>query len=807
MTMSVTLNTFRAGGATFSEPMEDGLIYAEQVRLLYRLSLVGYLATLLAALALGAVLWNELSRPALFVWLAFICLITIARYGLYKAYMGAKPGPDQAPAWGTWFVVGTGLMGFGWAVVGTILFPVGNLFNEMSVVMLIALLNTGALAEHAPHRPAFVSYVVPSLVPLAFNLLFMRDRNHLLLGLMLLALLALLLFIHSRANLAVIEALGTRFKNLSLASSLETERQQSREAVLALVSETKERQRVESHARVALQKLSLHAEHSPIALIEWDMNLCVSDWNQAAERIFGYTSAEVMGRHLSDFVPADVRPTIKQLWEELAAKKEGTHGVTNSLTKDGRNIVCDWYATPIYDNDQRMIGIASIINDITDRTHADKTVQYLANHDPLTALPNRRMMQERLSQAIAQARRAQRHVAVLYLDLDRFKLINDTLGHEAGDDVLRTMAKRLQESVREEDVVSREGGDEFIIILPNLEDVKHARVVANKVLKTMSAPFDIGNSRFNVTSSIGISFFPDNAQDAHTLLKHADAAMYNAKKAGRNTLRFFTEDLQQMLSKRLELETRLRHAIDNKEFMLVYQPQVDLASGRIRSMEALLRWKNPQQAEEIFPRQFVTVLEEMGIIAPVGDWVLAHACAQAKRWEQAGYSHLVMSVNLSARQLLSRNLPQQLRELLKQTGLDPAKLELEISETAAMHNPVQTAEIMAELRDLGVGLTLDEFGIGRSSLSELKRFPIKSLKISRNFIDGIPGDAEDKTISEAVIAMAKRLSLRVVAVGVETKEQIEFLRASQCDAIQGYVFSKPLNAEDADSLLRSGRGL
>jgi diguanylate cyclase (GGDEF)-like protein/PAS domain S-box-containing protein len=805
--MSVPAATILAVNMAIPGAKDDDLIYAEQVRLLYRLSLVGYLATLLTALALGAVLWNELSRPALFVWLAFICVITIARYGLYKAYMGAKPGPAQAPAWGTWFVAGTGLMGLGWAVVGTILFPVGNLFNEMSVVMLIALLNTGALAEHAPHRPAFVSYVVPSLVPLALNLLFMRDRNHILLGFVLLALVGLVLFIHSRANAAVIDALTTRFKNLSLAASLETERQQSREAIMALTAETMERQRVESHARAALQKLSLHVEHSPIALIEWDMNLCVSDWNQAAERIFGYVRAEVLGRHLSEFVPSDTREVIRQLWEEFAAKKEGMHGISNSLTKDSRNIICDWYATPIFDNEQRMIGVASIVNDITERAHADKTIHHLANHDSLTGLPNRRMMQERLTQAIAQARRAHHHVAVLYLDLDRFKLINDTLGHEAGDTVLRTMAKRLQDSVREEDIVSREGGDEFIIILPNLDDTKHARVVADKVLKTLAAPFDIGTSRFNVTSSIGISFFPDNADDAPTLLKHADAAMYNAKRAGRNTLRFFTEDLQQMLSKRLELETRLRHAIDNKEFMLHYQPQVDLATGRIRGMEALLRWNNPEQIEEIFPRQFVTVLEEMGIIAPVGEWVLQHACAQAKRWEQAGYGNLIVSVNLSARQLLSRNLAQQLRDLLKQTGLDASKLELEISETAAMQNPAQTVEILGELRDLGVRLTLDEFGVGHSSLSELKSFPVNTLKISRNFIDGIPGDAGDKTISEAVIAMAKRLNLRVVAVGVETKEQIEFLRASQCDAIQGFIFSKPLSAEDADSLLRSGREL
>jgi diguanylate cyclase (GGDEF)-like protein/PAS domain S-box-containing protein len=785
---------------------EAALVHAEQVRLLYRLSLVGYLATLLVALALGAVLWNELSpRPALFVWLTFISVLTILRYGLYKAYMNAKPSVEQAYVWGNWFVVGTGLMGFGWAVVGTLLFPHGNLFNEMSVIMLVALLCTGTLAEHAPYRPAFVSYVVPALVPLAFQLLFLRDHNHLLLGLVLIALVALLLFIHSRANSAVIEALTTRFRNLSLASSLETERQQSRDAIMALETESAGRRRAESQTLVANRKLSLHMQHSPLAAVEWDMNFCVTDWNQAAEKIFGYKREQMLGHHAAELVTAEGRAAMKALWDDLGSHPDGVRTTTNNLTMDGRTIICDWFAAPIYDANRVMVGMAAIINDITERTHSDKSTQYQASHDALTGLPNRRMMQERLAQSIAQAKRAQRHVAVLYLDLDRFKLINDTLGHEAGDSVLRTVAQRLSLSVREEDTVSREGGDEFIVTLPNLIDVEHARVVAEKILKALSAPFEIGEHRFNISASIGVSFFPDNAEDATTLMRHADTAMYKAKEAGRNTLRFFSEDLEKMLSHRLELETSLRHAIEHKEFSLQYQPQIELASGRVRGMEALLRWKNPNGMEEIFPRQFISVLEEMGLIAPVGEWVIRHACAQAKQWELAGHRDLVVSVNLSARQLLSRNLLPLLNDVLKESGLDPARLELEITESTAMRNPELTAEIFGELRDIGVGIVLDQFGIGHSSLSELKRFPVRTLKIARNFIDGIPGDKEDCTITETVIAMAKRLSLRIVAVGVESEAQLKFLRANQCDAVQGFFISKPLNLSEASALLRTSR--
>ncbi len=783
---------------------QGDLIYAEQVRLMYRLSLVGYLATLMVALVLGAALWNELSRPALFIWLTFICLLTIGRYGLYKAYMGAKPGARQAVAWGNWFVVGTGLMGFGWAIIGTLLFPMGNLFNEMSVIMLIALLTTGALAEHAPHRAAFVSYVVPALVPLALHLLLLRDRNHMLIGMVLIALVALLLFIHSRANAAVIDALTTRFKNLSLASSLETERQQSHAAVMELVNETNERKRAEIRAGASLQKLSLHVAHSPLAVIEYDLNFCVAEWNPAAERMFGYSRDEILGHHESDLIPQDSRNAFKQELVNMVQRQQDMHCVINNVTKDGRTIVCDWHGTPIFDDEQRLIGIAAIVNDITERTHADKAVHYLANHDLLTGLPNRRLLQERLAQVIAQARRANRHVAVLYLDLDRFKLINDTLGHDAGDEVLRTVAKRLTDCVREEDIVSREGGDEFIVTLPDLEMAEHAKVVANKVLLALAAPYVVGDNHFNLSASIGASFFPDDAQDAATLLKHADSAMYNAKQAGRNTLRFFTEDLQQMLSKRLELETSLRQAIEKDEFGLQFQPQHDLATGRVRSMEALLRWKNPAQKEEIFPHQFISVLEEMGLIAPVGQWVLKHACLQAKKWEQGGHKNLVVAVNLSARQLLSRKFPQQLREVLNETGLAPEKLELEITESAAMRNPEQSAEILAELHAIGVGLVLDQFGVGHSSLSELKRFPVKTLKISRRFIDGIPDDKEDTAITEAVIAMAKRLQLRVVAVGVESQAQLDFLRANHCDALQGFLLGKPMDVAEADAFLHAG---
>jgi diguanylate cyclase (GGDEF)-like protein/PAS domain S-box-containing protein len=538
-------------------------------------------------------------------------------------------------------------------------------------------------------------------------------------------------------------------------------------------------------------------------VVEWDRRQHATAWNPAAEAIFGYPAYEVLGKPIPALLaaPAD-RAEMEAMCRELLEAGEGNKTTLVNTARNGRTIHCEWYNTPLVDGSGAVTGFASLVQDITERLNTERTIHYMAHHDALTGLPNRRLMQDRLNQAIMAARRKQRHVAVLFLDLDRFKVVNDTLGHDTGDFILKDVARRLITCVREVDTVSREGGDEFVLILPDLERPENARVVADKILQELARPVEIGGHEIHVTPSIGISHYPNDATDVHQLLKHADNAMYQAKDAGRNTVRFFTNDLNFLLSKRLEIESRLRKAIDNEEFFLRYQPQVDIASGRISGMEALVRWNDPQKGE-IYPKDFVFVAEELGLIVPIGEWVFRTACRQLKSWADEGLPLITVSINISPRQFMSRRLVHTLLSIVRETGADPRQIELEITETMIMRNVEQSIETLAQLRAVGMQVAVDDFGVGYSSLGQLTRLPASSMKIDRSFVMNVPHDVSSSLITEAIIAMAKRLKLRVIAEGVETRQQLEFLRANHCEAFQGYLFSRPVTALEATAMLRA----
>jgi diguanylate cyclase (GGDEF)-like protein len=475
------------------------------------------------------------------------------------------------------------------------------------------------------------------------------------------------------------------------------------------------------------------------------------------------------------------------------------------VTRTGREIQCEWYNTPLVDPEGRVIGFASLVQDVTERLNTERTIHYMAHHDALTGLPNRRLMQDRLNQAIMQARRHQRHVAVLFLDLDRFKLLNDTLGHDSGDFILKDVARRLLTCVREVDTVSREGGDEFVVILPDLERPENASIVAEKIVREFARPVEIAGQEIHLTTSIGISHYPNDATDVNHLLKHADSAMYQAKDAGRNTVRYFTSDLNFLLSRRLEVEGRLRKAIDNHEFFLRYQPQVDLATGRITGLEALLRWNDPSKGE-VLPGDFVSIAEDLGLIVQVGEWAFHTACTQLRAWEDAGYREVTVSVNISPRQFMSTKLVPMLLAAVRETGVNPHRVEIEITETMVMRNLEQSIEVLNQLRAAGIGVAIDDFGVGYSSLAQLARLPVSSMKIDRSFISHVPDEESSTSITEAIIAMAKRLKLRVVAEGVETRQQLDFLNANLCDAYQGFLFARPLTAPQVTEMLRAHAG-
>jgi diguanylate cyclase (GGDEF)-like protein len=429
-------------------------------------------------------------------------------------------------------------------------------------------------------------------------------------------------------------------------------------------------------------------------------------------------------------------------------------------------------------------------------------IEYLAYHDGLTALPNRSLFNKLLSQAISQARRYNKRLAVAFIDLDRFKQINDTLGHEAGDELLKEVASRLKTCLRDSDIVARLGGDEFVVLLTELAGEKYAATVGQKIITSIAKPFVLLGHDFRVTASIGISTYPLDGEDAQTLTKNADVAMYQAKEDGKNNFQFYSEKLNANSLERLTLESSLRHALERGEFQLHYQAKRDIATGQITGMEALLRWQHPDLGM-VAPMQFLPVADESGLLVPIGKWVLQTACRQNMAWQTQGLPRLKIAVNLSPRQFFDEHLLRDVAAVLDSTGMEASLLELEIHESLLIRDIDKTLKILTALKALGVNIAIDDFGAGFSSLSTLQRFPLDTIKIDRSYIRDIATRDEGSNLTEAIIAMGKSLSLTVVAQGVETKEQADFLREHACDEIQGFYFNKPVSAQQFTDLLRA----
>jgi diguanylate cyclase (GGDEF)-like protein/PAS domain S-box-containing protein len=545
-----------------------------------------------------------------------------------------------------------------------------------------------------------------------------------------------------------------------------------------------------------------------------DAVICTDSWgaitfvNVVAETLTGWTRREAAGQPMATvlrLLDATTRQPFPIAMGMASGREGAAHLPTNPVLvrREGTEVPIETSIAPIHDRQGQSTGAVVVFRDVSAARAMSLQMAHSAEHDALTGLPNRTLLNDRISQAIAYARRHSKQVAVLFLDLDGFKHINDSLGHPIGDKLLQSVTKRLVDCGRASDTVSRQGGDEFVVLLAEVEHAQDAAIAAQRMLQAVAGAHSIDDHELHVTTSIGVSVYPDDGLDAETLIKNADTAMYQAKENGRHSYQYFEASMNARAVERRSIEEGLRRALARHEFRLHYQPKIDFKTGGITGAEALLRWTHPTQGP-VSPARFIPVAEDCGLILPIGNWVLRQACEQARAWVEQGLPLTTMAVNVSAKEFRDEKFLDGLSSILTDTGLDPRALELELTESVLMKHSESAALTLHTLRDKGVQIAVDDFGTGYSSLSYLRKFPIDALKIDQSFVAHITTAEDDASIVIAVIGMARSLKLRVVAEGVETLEQLRFLRAHECDEAQGYYFSRPVPPEQFATLLRTG---
>ncbi|MBI4641552.1 MAG: EAL domain-containing protein [Candidatus Tectomicrobia bacterium] len=583
-----------------------------------------------------------------------------------------------------------------------------------------------------------------------------------------------------------------------------------RERTAALTAEIAERKRTAEALRESEERYALAARGANDGLWDWNLKTQEIYFSPRWRLMLGYEEHEV-GNGINEWFNRVYPDDLERVRKEIALHLEG---LTLHYESEYRILHKDktyrWVLSrglAVRDIEGQVYRMAGSQTDITERKRAEEQLLHDAFHDGLTGLPNRTLFVDRLGRAIARAKRREDYIfAVLFLDLDRFKVVNDSLGHMIGDQLLIALTRRLEICLRNGDTVARLGGDEFAILLDDVKDLNDATRVADRIQKDLATPFNLSGQEVFTTSSIGITLSTTGYDRPEDILRDADTAMYRAKALGKARYEIFDTTMHARAVALLQLEANLRRAIERQEFQVYYQPIVSLGTGRITSFETLVRWQHPQRGL-VSPGEFIPVAEETGLIVPIGEWVLRTACAQNKAWQEAGLPRLSVAVNLSARQFQDQNLPDLIQQVLAETGMAAHDLKLEITESIAMQNIDLSITVLNELSAMGMQVSIDDFGTGYSSLAYLKRFPVSTLKIDRSFVRDIPGDVDDAAITSAIIAMAHSLKLKVIAEGVETEEQLAFLRSHQSDEMQGYLFSRPVPAEAFTKLLQEGRSL
>ncbi|RJG02515.1 putative bifunctional diguanylate cyclase/phosphodiesterase [Noviherbaspirillum sedimenti] len=765
-------------------PTENRL-FPRQVDLLYQQAKGTALASVVTALLVAATVAPAVPEVLLLGWLAAVVVAAGLLVVIHGRRRRASDAEQNASLWANRFAGCAALAGVCWSLC-PILFSAHVGFEyQLLLAVLVLGVSAAALPMFSAVPRVYRVFALSAVAPLLVWGMLAGATASRELTVMAAVFLLLMLLTSNRLAHTLREALRAQFNNDALVTSLQDEvatRQAAEQAALQSTTTARASQaRFEQLAAVASEGLVFHEGG------------IIINANQAFARMLGTSPDSLVGRSPLEFAIPAHRARLK---EKLRSHRDETYEITLADAA-GREVPLVVQSRD-FDYEGRRVRLAAL-RDVSDQRAAEERVRYLAQHDGLTGLPNRSHLLESLRQSLSLARRQQFKLGLLMFDLDRFKAINDSLGHAAGDDLICAVAERLKQNLRAEDLIARPGSDEFLIVLPYVNDSQDLARAALKLQRCFEMPFVIERQDLYLTPSIGIGTFPDDGDTPEQLVLRAETAMYQAKKAGGNGFAFYAAEMSALAREHLALENQLRQAIENREFHLHYQPQHDLQSNAIVGVEALIRWNRPGQGM-IAPLKFIPVAEMSGLIVPIGEWVMQEACRQAQDWQMRGAEPIGVAVNVSARQFKDPELITKIAQCLESTGLDPHLLELELTESIVMEDPANSAARLKKIRDLGVSISIDDFGTGYSSLSYLRQFPIDILKIDRSFVRDVNVDAHNAAIVTAILAMARQLQIGVVAEGIETAEQQAFLAQHGCGIGQGFYFSKPVPPADCEKL-------
>jgi len=740
----------------------------EIVRMLYESNTRSLIAAVLVAVMLVYIQSGVINNSILLNWSVLFLTVYGARQVISRAYYRQESRDQNASLWLNRFRIATTGCGLVWGLAGYFFYQSADISYQSFLIFVLVGVSGGAIAVYA------IDSVTAKLFVGGLYLLtlpsFLVEATTLSIAMALMLALYIIYVSIAGASLA-----NKLLENILLRYATN----QQQETLNALA-----------------QRQRLHIDLTPMGVIEWDAEFKITSWNAAAAKNFGYSSDEALHRHIEFIMPLSEKKNMIEMMHSLFEEGEVKKSQRKCLHKDGDIIYCEWYFTPLKNTEGKVIGLATLVQDITELQKSQEEIHYLAYYDLLTNLPNRRLLMDRLQQALIASKRSKKYAAVLFIDLDNFKNLNDMQGHATGDLLLQEVAQRLVKAVREKDTISRFGGDEFVLILQDLglensQAVESCRVVVNKIIATINRPYTLENRDYRTSSSIGACLFLGEELDISEILKRADTAMFQAKQAGRNDMKFFDETLQPMIEFRASLESDLRGAEFNVELLPYYQFQVD-QQQQVTGAELLLRWLHPVHGI-ISPLEFIPIAEESNLINEIGHSVLQHACKQINAWQaHENTRHLILSINISARHFSQVDFVEEVANALQSYNCPANLLRLELTESLMLKSVEDIADKMHLLRDVGVLLSLDDFGTGYSSLSVLRRFPLDELKIDRSFVSNILTNRDDAVIMQTIIAMGKNLNLEVIAEGVETVEQMAFLRESGCLKYQGYLYGRPM---------------